>query len=129
MNKNIDDKKYKEEVKNKWENTKEYQEYSKKYSSGISKEKSEELTKEMNLIFKEFSNLMINKVNIKSDLVKNQVNKLQNFITNNFYKCSNEILLELGKMYISDERFKKNIDIHAIGTAEYVNEAIKEYCY
>ena len=129
MNKNVDYKKYEEEVKHSFENTKEYKEYTKKYTNGITKEKSEELTKEMNLIFKEFSNLMINKVNIKSDLVKNQVNKLQNFITNNFYKCSNEILLELGKMYTSDERFKKNIDIHAIGTAEYVNEAIKEYCY
>jgi hypothetical protein len=31
-------------------------------------------------------------------------------------------------MYVADERFKKNIDKHADGTAAYVREAISYYC-
>ena len=34
----------------------------------------------------------------------------------------------LGKMYVCDERFKKNIDKHSDGTASFVSEAIAEYC-
>jgi hypothetical protein len=30
-------------------------------------------------------------------------------------------------MYISDKRFKKNIDQYGEGLAEFMNEAIKEY--
>lgn len=31
-------------------------------------------------------------------------------------------------MYVCDERFKKNIDKHTDGTAEFVSNAIKIYC-
>ena len=34
----------------------------------------------------------------------------------------------LGKMYIADERFKKNIDKYGEGTAEFVSAAIAVYC-
>lgn len=34
-------------------------------------------------------------------------------------------LAGLGKMYVCDERFKKNIDKYGDGTAEFVAEAIK----
>ena len=37
-------------------------------------------------------------------------------------------LAGLGKMYITDERFKKNIDKYGEGTAEFVVEAIALYC-
>lgn len=35
------------------------------------------------------------------------VKKLQAYITENFYTCTNEILAGLGQMYIADELFKK----------------------
>ena len=56
------------------------------------------------------------------------VEKLQSYITENFYTCTNEILVSLGQMYVADERFKNNIDKHSIGTAEFVSKAIKVYC-
>ena len=37
-------------------------------------------------------------------------------------------LAGLGKMYITDERFKKNIDKYGEETAEFVAEAIALYC-
>ena len=36
-------------------------------------------------------------------------------------------LAGLGKMYASDERFKKNIDKYGAGAAEFVAEAIEIY--
>lgn len=54
--------------------------------------------------------------------------KLQDYITRNFYHCTDEILAGLGEMYVCDERFKKNIDKHAVGTSEFISKAIKIYC-
>ena len=54
--------------------------------------------------------------------------KLQNYITENFYTCTNEILASLGQMYVADERFKNNIDKHSVGTTEFVSKAIEEFC-
>ena len=55
------------------------------------------------------------------------VAKLQAHITANYYTCTDEILAGLGKMYIADERFKKNIDKYGNGTAEYAADAITVY--
>ena len=55
------------------------------------------------------------------------VRKLQSYITVNYYTCTNEILAGLGKMYVADERFKKNMNSHAKGTAEFVSESIFIY--
>ena len=55
------------------------------------------------------------------------VAKLQAHITENYYTCTDEILAGLGKMYVADERFKKNIDKYGEGTAEYVTEGIRIY--
>ena len=56
------------------------------------------------------------------------VAKLQQYITDNFYHCTNEILAGLGKMYFTDSEFKNNIDGYAgEGTAEFVSKAIEVY--
>ena len=52
---------------------------------------------------------------------------MQDFISENLYNCTNEILAGLGRMYVSDERFKNNIDKSGEGTADFVNSAIKYY--
>lgn len=56
------------------------------------------------------------------------VAKLQAHITANYYTCTNEILVCLGKMYVADERFKNNIDKYREGTADFVAEAIAVFC-
>ncbi|WP_027218513.1 TipAS antibiotic-recognition domain-containing protein [Butyrivibrio fibrisolvens] len=61
--------------------------------------------------------------------VQNQVRKLQSFITEHFYKCSNEILSGLGKMYAGGGEFTENIDkMGGEGTAEFTHLAIQIYC-
>jgi hypothetical protein len=56
------------------------------------------------------------------------VAKLQAYITANYYTCTDEILAGLGKMYVADERFKKNIDKYGEGTAEFASNAIEVFC-
>ena len=121
------DNKYKEEVYNKWGQTKEYNEYANK-TKNYSKDKWKSLNKAMIDIFKDFASYMINQNTFDSNITQDLVNKLQNHISENYYLCTNEILLGLGKMYVHDERFKNNIDKYASGTAEYVFKAIEYYC-
>ena len=114
------------EAKERWGKTDAYSEYDNK-TKGYSKEKYNELNQEMESILEEFSRCMQN--GIESGSVKTQglVKKLQKHITKNYYTCTIEILAGLGKMYTTDERFKKNIDKYADGTAEYISEAIDIY--
>ena len=63
-----------------------------------------------------------------SEEAQSLAKKLQNYITENCYTCTNEILSGLGQMYVTDERFKDNIDKHGVGTAEFVSKVIKIYC-
>ena len=56
------------------------------------------------------------------------VKALQDYITENYYLCTKEILAGLGQMYVADERFQSNIDKHADGTAEFIRASINAYC-
>ena len=55
------------------------------------------------------------------------VAKLQAHISANYFTCTDEILAGLGKMYVADERFKKNIDKYGEGTAEFAAEEVRIY--
>lgn len=124
---NSEFEKYKTEAKEKWGNTAAYDEYSEK-SKDYSKEKYFSLAEGMDEIMKKFASCMKNDTDVNSAEVQNLVEKLQSYITENYYTCTKEILFGLGQMYVFDERFKGNIDKHAHGTAEYINKAIKIYC-
>ena len=64
-----------------------------------------------------------------SDLLAEKIEKLQKFITDNYYTCTNEILKGLGEMYVNDERMKRNIDkAGGEGTTEFARQAILVYC-
>lgn len=119
--------KYAAEAKEKWGKTAAYKEYEKK-SSAYSKEKYNELKSAMSDIFGEFAECFKSGEKVYDSNAQALVKKLQDFITENYYSCTDEILAGLGKMYIADERFKANIDFHGSGTAEFVSAAIDAYC-
>lgn len=115
---------YKAEAKAKWGGTEAYQEYEQKQKSGH--DFSETASQLMNL-FSEIGALRQLPPDDKA--VQEKIGILQNFITSNYYTCTDEILRSLGQMYVSDERFKHNIDkAGGEGTAEFVNQAIAFYC-
>lgn len=110
---------YAEESKQKWGHTDAYKEYEQKHSD--SSDKTEPLMQ----IFTEIGKIK----HLSPDCQEAQrlIKKLQNFITENYYTCTDEILKGLGEMYVSDERFKNNIDkAGGIGTAEFTAKAIKQ---
>ena len=79
-------------------------------------------------IFAELAACKENGVSADSAESQALVSKLQEHITANYYTCTDEILVDLGKMYVADERFKKNIDKYGEGTAEFASEAIAVFC-
>lgn len=112
--------KYTDEAKKKWENTAAYKEFAEKHSD------SDDKTEEFMQIFAEIGK--IKHLEPDSQTVQSMIKKLQNFITENYYTCTDDILKGLGQMYIADERFKNNIDCAGgNGTAEFTAQAINTY--
>lgn len=117
---------YKAEVKSKWGNSKAYQEYEQRVVSHSEHNDSKFVNEIMSL----FTDLGAMKQLPPTDkAVQEKIAALQAYINENFYTCSNDILKELGEMYVCDDRFKKNIDrFGGEGTAKFVREAIFVYC-
>ncbi|MDE6905084.1 MAG: MerR family transcriptional regulator, partial [Lachnospiraceae bacterium] len=126
MNFDIFDKseieKFQEEVKEKWGNTKAYQEYKQK-DIALNGDNYSKSSNELMTIFSELGELK--HLTPNSDEVQKKISALQKYITDNYYVCTDEILCELGEMYVCDERFKNNIDkAGGDGTADFVKQAI-----
>ena len=117
---------YKAEAKEKWGNTAAYQEYAEKTKNKTDKDFTE-TAEQLTGIFAELGALK--ESSPASESVQEKIRTLQDFITEHYYTCTDEILKGLGEMYVGDERMKKNIDkAGGDGTAEFVREAIGVYC-
>ena len=115
------------EVKQRFGNTYAYKEHAEK-TANYTADKWQEVNNGLMSVFAKFAECKQNGYTADSDETQALVKELQNYITDNYYTCTNEILIGLGQMYVTDERFKNNIDKHTPGTAEYVSEAIKIFC-
>ena len=115
------------EVKERWGETEAYNEYAEKTAS-YTKDKWQQVNDGLNAVLAKFAECMNNGHTADSPEAQALVKELQNYITENYYTCTNEILAGLGQMYVADERFKTNIDKHSFGTAEFMSQAIKIYC-
>ena len=118
---------YKIEARERWGDTEAYREHEKK-TKGFTKEKWAEANDGLMAIFAEFAACKDSGASADSLEAQALVAKLQSHITGNYYTCTDEILAGLGKMYVADERFKKNIDKYGEGTAEFAATAIEAYC-
>lgn len=117
---------YYAEAREKWGNTGEYKEYEAK-SKNRTKQEFEDINDRFMNIFSEIGKLK--DLSVEDEKVQGKIKELQQFISDNYYTCTNEILYSLGQMYVNDERFKKNIDnAGGEGTAKFVYEAISVYC-
>ncbi len=115
------------EVKEKWGKTDAYKEYAER-TADYTGQKYSDLAAGMDSVLAEFAACMKKGEAPASPAAQELVKKLQNYITQNYYRCTKEILAGLGQMYAADERFRVNIDSHAAGTAAYIGEAITVYC-
>ena len=120
-------KNYETEARERYGNTTAYREHEHK-TKNYTKEKWAEINAVMMSIFAEFGSCKDSGASADSAEVQELVAKLKTYITEHYYTCTDEILAGLGKMYVADERFKKNIDKYGEGTAEFAADAIVVFC-
>ena len=119
-------KSYEAEARERYGNTAAYREHEQK-TKNYTKETWAEANDGLMAIFAEFATCKDSGASADSAEAQTLVAKLQAHITANYYTCTDEILAGLGKMYVADERFKKNIDKCGEGTAEFAVAAIEIY--
>ena len=117
---------YETEARERWGATEAYREHEQK-TKNYTKEKWAEANDGMMAIFAEFAACKDSGASADSAESQALVAKLQKHITENYYTCTDEILAGLGKMYVADERFQKNIDKYVEGKAEFAAGAIAAY--
>ena len=117
---------YETEARSHWGNTAAFREHEQK-TKNYTKEKWAEANDGLMAIFAEFAACKDSGASADSAETQALVAKLQTHITADYYTCTDEILAGLGKMYVADERFKKNIDKYGEGTAELAADAIAAY--
>lgn len=118
-------KQYAEEIERRWGHTAAYAECEEKTKS-YSKKQWKTLGEEGEKILRAFGELRTE--NPEGEEAQKLVRQWQEYMTANFYQCTDEILAGLGMMYTADERFRKNLDKNGEGTAEFMAKAIACYC-
>lgn len=117
---------YAKRAKEQWGETPEFKEFEEKDKNRTKTDEQRMMANFMR-IFEKFGRMK--EMNPASVEVQEQVKKLQSFISDHFYKCSNEMLFGLGKMYDGGGDFTNNIDkMGGEGTTEFIFRAIKIYC-
>lgn len=116
---------YAKKAKEQWGDSKEYAECEIKLSSRT-KDDEKTLSRDFMKLFEKCGT--IKDSDPKSDEAQAIVKEIKDFISENYYKCTNEILSGLGRMYAAGGEFTTNIDkAGGTGTAEFVSNAIEEY--
>ena len=117
---------YSRQAKELYGNTPEYKEMEEKQKNRT-EEDEKILADRFMLLFKEAGE--IKDSDPASDEAQNLVKRIQDYITENLYTCTNKIMRGLGKMYSGGGDFTTNIDAYGgEGTAVFVANAIEIYC-
>ena len=117
---------YAAQAKESWGKTEAYKEFEEK-SKNWTEDSQKGMMAEFIEVFAEFGQMK--HLDPADTCVQAQVKKLQEYITEHFYTCTNQILSGLGHMYAGGGEFTENIDSYGgEGTAEFTNAAIQIYC-
>lgn len=117
---------YAAQAKENWGKTEAYKEFEEKRKDWT-EETEKNLEVEVMSLFVTFGELK--DLDPADEKVQKQVKRLQDYFTENFYNCTNQILSGLGRMYAGGGDFTENIDkVGGVGTAEFVHKAIEIYC-
>lgn len=120
---------FQKEVIEKWGATAEYQ----YFFDRLSKHAERENTDKWNYLIAQSQSLferLAEYVSLSPSLPKVQelVQEWQEYISENFYPCSSEMLSYLGELYISEDRFSTYIDRFGNGLSVFFSKAIQYYC-
>ena len=117
--------KYAKEAEERWGNTDAYRQSQKK-TANYKKEDWQKVMEEMDVLLQKFADMRGHSP--KEPVVQELAAQWKQYITAQYYDCTDEILAGLGQMYVADERFTKNMDKFGEGTAKLISEAIAVYC-
>lgn len=117
---------YAEDAKKKWGQTDAYKEFEAK-TAGQSSQQLQATGDRLMDIFREFGEIRhLSPASVEAQAL---VMKLQNFISDNYYTCTKQILFGLGQMYAAGDEMNKNIDkAGGEGTGAFARDAITIYC-
>ena len=117
---------YSRKAKETWGNTPAYKEYEEK-TKNRTKEEDSRLADSFMELFVELGGMR--GLAPEDEKVQAQIKRIQDFITENLYTCTDDILRALGKMYSGGGEMTENIDeAGGKGTAELASKAIEIYC-
>ncbi len=117
---------YARKAKAEWGKTPEYREYEQK-AAGRTEEETADINRRMLDIFAEIGKEK--DTDPASEKVQALIGKLQAFITEHFYTCSDQVLFGLGQMYAAGGELAGSIDrVGGKGTGAFTNEAIRIHC-
>lgn len=118
---------YTERAKASWGSTAEWADYQKK-SAGRTKKESFAMGKELMELFVPFGRMAAHNASPSSDEATEQAKRIQTFISDHFYTCSDEVFSQLGSAYGCGGEFTQNINaVAGKGAAEFAARVIEAY--
>ena len=117
---------YARQAKASYGQTPEYREFEEK-TMGRTKEEERRVGEGLMQILSAFGGMR--ELDPAGEIPQAQVAKLKQYITDNFYTCSDSVLQGLGRMYAGSGSMTQNIDAAGgPGCAEYAHRAIEAWC-
>ena len=118
---------YTQKAKETWGATKEWEEFETK-SANRAKEDEKALEADMMALFEPFGTMAANDADPASEEATAQAKRIQDFITEHFYHCTDEVFAQLGQAYGAGGEFTQNINAAAgPGAAEFAAKAVAAY--
>lgn len=121
----FDESKYEEEARQRWGNTPQYKESTRKWAS-YSKDQKEAIKQEMGDITRRM--VGNEKSHPEDEDIQQAVGDYYRFLNQKFYACEVEFLRNLADMWVEDTRFAVNYERIREGGAAFVREAVHVYC-
>lgn len=117
---------YTAEAKSRWGNTSAWKEFEQK-SKGKNKQAQTDTATDLMALFASLGR--IRHLPPESEEAQQAIKRIQSFITDHYFTCTNEAFSSLGQMYVSDSRMTENIDAAGgPGTAQFAARAIEILC-
>lgn len=121
---------FREEMIERWGDTGSFREYEENFSTQARKLQNEQLD-----AFYSFAQELFERLALYEDCspgcteVQQIVKEWQQYISEHFYNCDKQMLINLGNLYVTDERFSNFINRNGNGDlAAFLNEAISIFC-
>lgn len=115
---------YTAQAKASWGDTAEWTEFEQKSARRTAGEE-EALGAELMALFKPFGRMALEGADPAGEEARAQAGRIQNFISEHYYRCSDEVFAQLGQMYGAGGDFTRNInDTAGEGAAEFAAKAV-----